>query len=98
ALIADENWSNDILLPGEMEKTAAQHDTMRQTVRENYFATMEIPLLRGRTFTTQDDQRAPKVAIVSQTFAREFFPNDDVLGNRVTVIDGQHEVEIVGVV
>ena len=71
---------------------------MRQMVRENYFATMEIPLLRGRGFTAQDDQRAPKVAIVSQTFAHKFFPNDDVLGQRVTIIDNTHEVEIVGVV
>jgi predicted permease len=98
ALIANENWFYDFLLPGENEKTAAEHDTMRQTVRENYFATMEIPLLRGRGFTAQDDQRAPKVAIVSQTFARKFFPNDDVLGQRVTVIDNKQEVEIVGVV
>ena len=82
-------WSNDILLPGETEKTAAEHITMRQMVRENYFATMEIPLLRGRGFTAQDDQRAPKVAIVSQTFAHKFFPNDDVLGKRVTIIEQQ---------
>ena len=98
ALIADDNWFNDFLLPGETEKTAVERDTMRQTVRENYFATMEIPLLRGRGFTAQDDQRAPKVAIVSQTFAHKFFPNDDVLGQRVTIIDNTHEVEIVGVV
>jgi len=70
---------------------------MRQTVRENYFATMEIPLLRGRGFAAQDDQRAPQVAIVNQSFARQFFPNDDVLGKRVTD-PGSREVEIVGVV
>jgi predicted permease len=98
ALIADENWSNDFLLPGETEGTAVQHDTMRQTVRENYFPTMEIPLLRGRGFTAQDDERAPKVALVSQTFASKFFPNEDVLGKRVTFIDGKREVEIIGVV
>ena len=98
-LIADDNWYFDILLPGETEMDAAgKHITNRQTVRENYFATMEIPLLRGRGFTAQDDQRAPQVAIVSQTFARQFFPNADVLGKRVTVIDSKQEVEIVGVV
>jgi predicted permease len=96
-LIADENWFNDILLPGETEKTAARHDTMRQMVRENYFATLEIPLLRGRSFTAQDDSRAPKVAIVNQTFARQFFPNDDALGKRVN-IEGEREVEIIGLV
>ena len=83
-LIAQDNWVNDILLPGETEMTAARHATIRQMVRENYFATMEIPLLRGRGFTAQDDQRAPQVAIVNQTFAQKFFPNDDVLGKRVT--------------
>ncbi|PYS59754.1 MAG: multidrug ABC transporter substrate-binding protein [Acidobacteria bacterium] len=98
ALIANDNWFNDILLPGEIENTAAEHDTMRQMVRENYFATMEIPLLRGRNFTAQDDARAPQVAIVSQTFVRKFFPNDEVLGRHVTVIYHKHEVEIVGVV
>jgi predicted permease len=98
ALIADDNWFNDFLLPGETEGTAVERDTMRQTVRENYFATMEIPLLHGRGFTAQDDQRAPKVALVSQTFASKFFPNEDVLGKRVTFIDGKREVEIIGVV
>jgi predicted permease len=97
-LIAAENHVNGILLPGETEMTAGAHGTNRQMARENYFATMEIPLLRGRGFTAQDDQRAPKVAIVSQTFAREFFPNDDVLGKRVTIISGKREVEIIGVV
>src|SRR5215813_12277477 len=100
ALIAYDNWFNDILLPGEIEKTAAEHNTARQMVRENYFATMEIPFLRGRGFTAQDDQRATQVAVVNQTFGRKFFPNEDALGKRVTIVrrSEQREVEIVGVV
>jgi len=98
ALIAQDNFFNDILLPGETERTAAGHNTMRQMVRENYFTAMEIPLLSGRGFTAQDVQRAPKVAIVSQTFAHKFFPNDDVLGKRVRDTFNKHEVEIIGVV
>jgi predicted permease len=96
-LIANDNWFNDVLLPGETEQTAGKHETMLQTVRENYFATLEIPQLRGRGFTAQDDQRAPQVAIVNQTFARQFFPKEDVLGKHVTPSGGQ-EVEIIGVV
>jgi len=95
-LIADNNYVTSVLLPGETEKTAEDHPTNRQMARENYFATMEIPLLRGRGFTAQDDERAPKVAIVNQTFAQKFFPNADVLGQRVTV--SKREVEIIGVV
>jgi len=99
ALIANDNWFFDILLPGETEATAAgKHLTNRQAVRENYFATLEVPLLLGRNFTAQDDQHGPKVAVVSQTFARQFFPNENVLGKRVTILGNQREVEIVGVV
>jgi len=97
-LIADDNFVNTILLPGETEKSAEVHATNRQVARENYFATMEIPLLRGRGFTAQDVERAPQVAIVSQTFARQFFPNEDALGKRVTIVSEKREVEIIGVV
>jgi predicted permease len=97
-LIAHYGWNTNVILPGETEKTAAEHTTNRQMVRENYFSTMEIPLLRGRGFTARDDQRAPGVGIVNQTFGRRFFPNEDVLGKRVRDGDTKREVEIVGVV
>ena len=97
-LIANYNWFDDFILPGETAATAAQHETMRQVIRENYFATMEIPFLRGREFTAQDGQHAPGVAIINQTFQRKFFPNGDVLGKRVTFEYDKREVEIVGVV
>ena len=97
-LIARDNWANGILLPGEDEMTATAHSTSRQMVRENYFAALEIPFLRGRNFTAQDDANAPQVAIVNQTFAHKFFPDDDVLGKRVTFRQAKRRVEIVGVV
>jgi predicted permease len=97
-LIAHFGWNTRVLLPGETEKTSSEHIANRQATRENYFTTMEIPLLRGRGFTEQDNQRAPKVAIVNQTFSRRFFPNDDALGKRVREGDNEPEVEIVGVV
>ena len=97
-LISRYGWNTRVLLPGETVKSASDHTANRQAARENYFTTMEIPLLRGRGFTAQDDQRAPKVGIVNQTFSRSFFPNDDALGKRVTDTDGNREIEIVGVV
>jgi predicted permease len=97
-LISHFSWNNNVLLPGETEKTAGEHTANRQMARENYFTTMEIPLLRGRGFTEHDDQRAPKVGVVNQTFSRRFFPNDDALGKRVREGDRDPEVEIVGVV
>ncbi|HET6977944.1 MAG TPA: ABC transporter permease [Pyrinomonadaceae bacterium] len=95
-LIADDNFFNDVLLPGETAETAPGHDTMRQMVRENYFATMEIPFLRGREFTVQDNSHAPVVGIVNQTFQRQFFPDEEVLGKHIRLED--RDIEIVGVV
>jgi predicted permease len=97
-LIARDNSSNGILLPGEDAMTAPRRSTMRQVARENYFAALEIPFLRGRGFTTQDDAHAPQVAIVNQTFAHRFFPNDEVLGKQITFRIDKRTVEIVGVV
>src|SRR5262249_20982309 len=92
-LIAHYGWNTSVLLPGETEKTAGERSANRQSARENYFTTMEIPLLRGRVFTAQDDQRSPKVAIVNQTFSRRFFPNDDALSKRVRQGDNDPELE-----
>jgi predicted permease len=97
-LISHFMWNTGILLPGETIKNSGEHIANRQLVRENYFSTMEIPVLTGRAFNTQDTAQAPKVAIVNQAFARKFFPNDSALGKHVTDPDAKHEFEIVGMV
>src|SRR4030095_12011367 len=67
--------------------------------RENFLETMEIPLLQGRAFNRQDDERAPKVVIVNQTFANRFFPNETPIGKRFTFdYKKPDEIEIVGLV
>ena len=97
-LIAHYGYNTGVLLPGETEKTGIDHITNRQMIRENYFSTLEIPLLRGRSFSPQDAAHAPRVAIVNETFGRKFFPNEDVLGKHVVDPEIKHEFEIVGVV
>ncbi|HEV2665860.1 MAG TPA: ABC transporter permease, partial [Blastocatellia bacterium] len=67
--------------------------------RENFLETMEIPLLQGREFNRQDDERAPKVVVVNQTFANRFFPNETPIGKRFTFdYKKPDEIEIVGLV
>jgi predicted permease len=66
---------------------------------ENFWDTMEIPLLAGRTFTKHDDERAPKVVVINQSFAKEFFPNESPVGKRFTFDRKKpDEYEIVGLV
>ena len=52
-------------------------------VEPNYFETLRIPLLKGRTFDLRDDWNAKRVAVVNQDFAREFFPNEDPIGKSI---------------
>jgi predicted permease len=62
-----------------------------------YFDTMRIPLLRGRAFRENDDEKAPLVAIVNQTMAHQFWPNEDPIGKRFSVKSATGPfVEIVG--
>jgi predicted permease len=63
-----------------------------------YFDTMRIPLLRGRAFRQNDDEKAPLVAIVNQEMAYEFWPNEDAIGKRFSLKSATGPfVEIVGV-
>ena len=63
-----------------------------------YFAAMGIPLLRGRTFG--DNQKFDQVneVIISESFAKEFFPGEDPLGKHLHVNDGNKVRMIVGIV
>lgn len=58
-----------------------------QLISNGYFATMEIPLLDGRSFATTDTASAPRVAVVSQAMARKYFPGQAVVGKRIAFGD-----------
>ncbi|MEY2544986.1 MAG: hypothetical protein QOG48_103 [Verrucomicrobiota bacterium] len=72
-------------------------------ITHDYFKTMRTPIVRGRDFTERDNRVAPKIAIVSESFAKEFFPGEDPVGKRIQP-NGSSEPgdppvrEIVGVV
>jgi putative ABC transport system permease protein len=65
----------------------------------DYFRTMNIALLRGRVFTDADAAKSPLVMIVSNAFAKHYFPNEDAIGKRL-IFDGPDKTprEIIGVV
>jgi len=68
-------------------------------VTPDYFRAMGIRLVRGRVFTPQDDAKAPRVAIINETMARQFFPNEDPIGKRINITNGPDTWrEIVGIV
>jgi putative ABC transport system permease protein len=79
------------LPPGEINPIVTH-----ATVGEQFFETLRIPLLRGRTFTAQDTAKSKPVAVISDSMARRFLPGRDPIG--VGIYYGRTMHEIVGVV
>ncbi|MGH9456082.1 MAG: ABC transporter permease [Thermoanaerobaculia bacterium] len=64
-------------------------------VSPGYFETMRVPIVRGRAFTERDGPEAPRVTIISESFARQHFAGEDPIGQRLAL--GSGTLEIVGV-
>ncbi len=56
-----------------------------QGITPDYFRTMGIALLKGRTFTERDVLEAPPVAIINETIAKRYFPDEDPVGKRLAM-------------
>jgi predicted permease len=84
---------------GQTSLTAAEEEMYMMDVSPTFFATMGIPVQRGRAFTDHDDKAAPKVAILNEAAARKLFPDGDVLGRRIGgSFEKSNEFEVIGVV
>lgn len=67
-------------------------------ITPGYFRTLEIPILRGRDFNQHDRSGTTQVAILNETAARTFFPNEDPVGKRLKVWwNHSPTVEVVGI-
>jgi putative ABC transport system permease protein len=65
-------------------------------ITPGFFRALRIPLLRGREFTDADGPDAPRVVIISETFAKQYWPDGNALGHRIDTGGGM--ATIVGVV
>jgi len=69
-----------------------------RVVSTGYFQTMGIPLLRGREFTGHDVDTSGRVAIINEASARRYWPNEDPIGQRISIGETAEWREIIGVV
>jgi predicted permease len=110
AVLSGGNRTTSVLIEGRTlaENTGAGEnragglgvdEARANVVSPGFFRTLGIPVVRGRDFNQLDTDTHPLVAIVNETFAKQFFPNEEAIGKRLTTGGSQTSAwtEIVGI-
>jgi putative ABC transport system permease protein len=79
----------------ESDQSVAVQDRLTSA---DYFRAMGIPLIGGRVFSDNDDGSATPVAVINETFARRFFPNESPIGQHLRFESANPWITIVGIV
>jgi predicted permease len=93
-------WDSSVTVEGYAAKQGEWIDPHMQFVSPGYFATLKIPVILGRDFSTRDEKNAPKVAIVNERFAKRYIDGNPI-GRHVGMGGDpgtKTDIEIVGVV
>jgi predicted permease len=98
-LLAGSNWGTDVQVEGFQTGPDIDNNARFNEVGADYFSTLGIELLAGREFTAADDEGAPNVAVVNETFAKKFGLNGAAaVGKRMgTGGPDELDIEIIGV-
>jgi putative ABC transport system permease protein len=92
-----ESWTNDIAVEGHERLPDELINVDWDIVSADYFKTMRIPILRGRTFTVDEDSQGKPVVLIDENLARRFWPNEDPIGKHI-LYDSPTPHEVIGVV
>jgi putative ABC transport system permease protein len=82
-----------------VQAMSEQPEVDTRYISVGYLTTMHIPLRRGRDFSSADAPDRPATAIISESMAKRFWPNEDAIGKHLTMTFNPGKVrEIVGIV
>ena len=98
AIIGDGGSGTTFHLPGRSPQ-APEERVQINSVGIDFFRTMGIPLLQGRSFNAQDTSASPTVAVVNQALARRFFPRQNPIGQifEAESDDANGPIQIIGI-
>jgi predicted permease len=74
-------WSEDAWTPEESTEAKSNREVLYNKIGTGFFSAMGLKLSAGRTFDRRDTENSPKVAVINETMARLFFPNESPLGH-----------------
>jgi len=93
-------WQNAVL-GKDFEGAPIEEQPVLNHVGPDYFATLGIPIVAGRAFTAQDVGPS-KYAVINETFARQYFPGRNPIGQRFGLVDEMEptspDIEVIGVI
>ena len=101
--LSGNDASGSFTIEGQPVARGEEPETAFRWTQLDYFKTMNIPLIDGRDFNAQDNQKSPPVAIINETFVKLHFPDESPIGKRLRLPFSKGDkpttsVEIVGVV
>ena len=93
------SWGVDVFIPGRTLPKRRDQQTVQYAVTDKYFDVLGIRTLLGRTFTSADRAGTPRIAVVNQTMAHLYWPNQSPIGACVQIgADTMPCTTVVGVV
>jgi putative ABC transport system permease protein len=102
ALLSGRGWDDDIEIEGQKPAAGEERLVYFNWITPDYFATLRTPVLAGRIFDDRDTAGSPPVAIVNETTARKYFPNQNPIGQYFRIPDSHlaspKPLQIVGLV
>jgi predicted permease len=91
-------------MDGDCASTSKSEEARKlnlNVVEPNYFAFMQTPLLRGRTFNSLDQPRSSRVIVINETMARRWWPGEDPIGRTAWLgcqAESRVPAEVIGIV
>lgn len=96
--VLEGSWT-EYAYPQGRPRPAEQREVHNNVVGPAFFATIGLPIVMGRPIGPQDTATSPKVAVINETMARWFFPNESPIGQHFRLGEDEHngQIQIVGV-
>lgn len=93
-------WTSRAFIRGSNPAESREHRLSNNVVGTDFFTAMSLPLLQGRGFGPQDTEQSQKVAVISETMAKQFFPGQSPLGQHYGLgrAERSQDIEVIGVV
>ena len=96
--MGDGDGTSDFRIVGRSYSHDEHDEAANRQVSSSYLPTLQARIMRGRNFSEDDDQQKPRVMIVNQTLASQYFRGQNPIGQRILWGDDKKPIEIVGMV